>query len=72
MQAATQALRCAAQFDCAEAGSQASVMARRVKQAAAMRRMRMSPSQHLEVADLGMIAGLSPFVVGHAAVGPGA
>jgi len=31
----------------------------------------MSPPQHLEVADLGMIAGLSAFVVGHAAIGQG-
>ena len=37
----------AAQLDCAEAGSQANAVARRVKQAAAIRRMRMSPSQHL-------------------------
>jgi hypothetical protein len=31
----------------------------------------MSPPQHLEVADLGMIAGLSAFVVGHAAISQG-
>jgi hypothetical protein len=67
LQAATQALRWAAQFDCAEAGSQTSVVARRVKQAPAMRKMRMSPSQHKRVAYPGMIAGLSGFVVGHAA-----